>query len=167
MRFLGPGSKRPAGGGDDHALDRRRIRAAQRLKNRVVLAVHRQEPHPGLARRAHEGDAGADQTFLIGERHVAAGLDRRVGRLDAGGADDGANHEIGLARRRLDHGLASGGDLNIGPGQGLLQRRIGALVPNRHEFRPEGQRDPRQGGVVAPAGDRHHHEAFRIALDQI
>ena len=49
------------------------------------------------------GAAGADQAFLVGERDVAAGADRRGGGAQAGGADDRREHDVDRLGRRLFH----------------------------------------------------------------
>ena len=165
--LLAPGAERSAGGGDDHAFDAGGVLAAKRLENRVVLTVHRQQPHAHFRRHPHEGHAGADETFLIGQRHVAPGRERGVGRLHAGGADDGRDDEIGVAQRGLDDRLATRGDLSVGPGERFLERRIGALVADRGEFGSDRAGDARQRLDIAAARHRRHRKSFRIAFEKV
>ena len=165
--LLAPGAEGAAGRRDDHAFDAGGVLAAKRLENGVVLAVHRQQSHAHFRRLPHEGHAGADETFLIGERHVAAGGERGVGRLDAGGADNGRDHEIGVAQRGLDDRLATRGDLNVGPGERRLERRIGALVADRGEFGPDRAGDARERLDIAAARHRRHRKSFRIAFEKV
>ncbi len=56
---------------------------------------------PARARRLHHHRAGAHQRLLVGERDRASGRDRREGRLEARGADDRRDDEVGLAQRGL------------------------------------------------------------------
>ena len=112
MRSALHSPKRAARGGDRHLDDRRGIAPAQRLKNRVVLGIHRQQARAGAARRRHHRLAGAHQRFLVGERDGATRVNRGVGRSEPGRADDRRNDEIGLPKRRFDHRLGSGGDFD-------------------------------------------------------
>ena len=91
------------------------IGVAERLEDRIVLAVHRQQPRPrsrcGLRMK---GAAGADEAFLVGERDGAPGRQRRIGRFDPRRSGDRADDHIGGAQRRLDDRLAPGGGLDAG-----------------------------------------------------
>ena len=68
---------------------------AQRLENRIVFGVDRQHCRTGRRGAAHEQRAGADQTFLVGERDGCAALDRRQCRLQACGPADRGHDPIG------------------------------------------------------------------------
>ena len=67
----GPGPERTAGRGDDDANQFLAVARAQRLEQRVVFGIRRQDAGPGLRRALHEEIAGANQTFLVGERDAS------------------------------------------------------------------------------------------------
>ena len=100
----------PARRGDGHCLDRGRIARADRLKQGVVLGVHRQDHRTRAPRGLHHRRAGAHQRFLVGERNRAPGGDRGEGRPQSRRADDRGNHQIGLAQRGFLDRLRAGGD---------------------------------------------------------
>ena len=64
------GAERAAGRGQHDLLDRAAVAVVQRLEDRVVLGVHRQQRGAGLAHRAQHDLAGADQRLLVGQRHA-------------------------------------------------------------------------------------------------
>ena len=71
-----PSAKRSAGSSQDNATHVFAATGAKRLENRVVFGIDRQ--HRGSRGRgaAHEQRAGADQTFLIRQRHGGTALGR-------------------------------------------------------------------------------------------
>ncbi len=65
-----------------------------------MLAVDGEEPDIVAARLGHDELAGEHENLLGGEREVLAGADGGEGGLEAGGADYGDEHEIGLGEGR-------------------------------------------------------------------
>ena len=80
-----------------------RLPDAERLEQRVVLGIGRQDAGARFRRALHEEIAGADETFLVGERDMRAAIDRGQGRLQSGGAAHGGHHPIGRTRAGFDH----------------------------------------------------------------
>ena len=76
-----PGAERSARRGDDDANQFLAIAGAERLEQRVVLGIGRQDAGAGLGRALHEEIAGTDQAFLVGERDGGAAIDGRERRL--------------------------------------------------------------------------------------
>ena len=70
------GAERAAGGGQHDLFHRAAIAVGQRLEDRVVLGIDRQQGGAGLAHRAQHHLAGADQRFLVGQRDARAAADR-------------------------------------------------------------------------------------------
>ena len=71
-------SERTARSGQQYAanadcLEIAREAARQRLENRVVLAVDRQQRRATGPRGLHEHGAGGDERFLVGEQHFLSG----------------------------------------------------------------------------------------------
>ena len=60
----------------------------------------------------HYDVAGADQRLLVGESDRASGCDRGEGRTQSRRADDGRDHEIGLAQGGFLNRVGAGGDFN-------------------------------------------------------
>ena len=69
--------KRTARRGQNDALERGAAASFEALENRVVLAIDRQQAYAALAHRGRHHLARDDQHFLVGERDILAGLDRR------------------------------------------------------------------------------------------
>ena len=67
-----PGPERSAGCGQGHGFDRVRIGIAQRLEDRVMLAVDRQQPRPHCGGLTNESRSGTDKTVFLGESNCAA-----------------------------------------------------------------------------------------------
>ena len=59
-----PGAERAARRGDDDPNQFLAIAGAERLKQRIMLGIGRQNAGAGLGRALHEKIAGTDQTFL-------------------------------------------------------------------------------------------------------
>ena len=130
-----PFPERSAGSGDGHHLDRARIARADRLKQGVVLGVHRQNDRPRAPRRLHHHVAGADQRLLVGERDRAPGGDRGEGRPQSRRSDDRRNHEIGLAQRGFLDRLRTGGDFDPGSPPGRPSGRDSPRDRRRRRIR--------------------------------
>ena len=123
---------------------------------------------PACAGAAHEQSAGADQTFLVGERDRGAAFDRRHGRLQA---DRAARSPPSPSRpdaprprsRRLSPAAAS---MPL-PAKRIFQFAIGVRVGNHGKRGADIARDLRQRRGIAVRGDRLDVVAPRFALDQI
>ena len=121
MSVGGPGAERPARGGDDHAHQFLAVAGGKRLKQRVVFGIGRQDAGAGFRRALHEEIAGADQAFLVGERHRRAAVDRGQRGLQSGRTADRRHHPVGGTRRGLDDGAFAGAAFDAGAGQRVLQ----------------------------------------------
>ena len=103
-------AERPAGRGENEPPHRLRRAALEALKNRRVLAVHRQHADAVFAGLSHHDFTGHHENFLRRHGDVLAGADRGQGRLQPGGADDGDQHDVGAWQRgQLDQSLVAGG----------------------------------------------------------
>ena len=103
-RFQRPGAKRPARCGQHDAAKIFAPACAQCLEDRIVLGIDRQ--HGGAAGRcaAHEQRAGADETFLVGERDRCAAFGRGKRRREARGAGDRRHDPLGGPLRGFNDG---------------------------------------------------------------
>ena len=126
--LLGRGAERAAGGSQHDLFHRAAVAIGERLENRVVLRIDRQQCRAGRPHRAQHHVAGAHQGFLVGQADVAAAADRREGGRQAGGAGDRSHGPIRLQRSRRDDGIGAGSDLDPGAGEGITQRGIGGVV---------------------------------------
>ena len=90
-------TKRPAGGGEPEFADGTGRFAVETLKNRRMLAVHRQHAHAMFARLAHHDFTGHDEDFLRGDGNVLARANGGQRRFQSRCADDGDEHNV---RRR-------------------------------------------------------------------
>ena len=125
-----------------------RIRLRQGLENRIVLAIDRQQGGAVLVHRIHEQLAGHDQRFLVREQNFLASTGRCQGRGQAGGADDGGHHGIG-----------------VGAGGDRTQRRfavfdLGAQVAL-------AQQDGQAGGGIGTADHGARRTEARALLGQL
>jgi hypothetical protein len=103
-----------------------RVVAGQRLEDRIVLAVDRQQGRLVLAHGVHEQLAGHHQRFLVGQQDLLAGARGGQGRRQAGGADDGGHHGVGVrAGRDVAQGLLAVGNLGRQVGDHARQPRRG------------------------------------------
>ena len=153
-----PLAERPARGRDGHAHDRRQVAAAERLEDRVVFGIHRQQARAGLARRRHHRVAGAHQRLLVGQRDRAAGRNGGVGRRQAGGADDRRDDQIGRFERRRDHRLGPRRGFDRAAGEAGFQLGVTVGVGESGETRAERAGDAGERGSVAAGGDRRDGE---------
>ncbi len=72
-----PRPERPAARGDDRLLDVAVAARREGLVEGVVLGIDRHDGDAQAARLAHEGGAGADEAFLVGEGQRAGRVSRR------------------------------------------------------------------------------------------
>ena len=98
----GPGPERSAGCGDDDANQFLPIARTQRLEQRVMFGIRRQDAGPGLRRALHEEIAGANKAFLVGKRDRRAAIHRRERGFQSGRAADGGHDPIRRTRGGLD-----------------------------------------------------------------
>ena len=152
----------------------------QRLQERVVLGVDRDDLGAGLGGIRHEGSSGADEALLVGKRNASSGLDGSMGRTQARRAADGSQHHVGLAIDGLQDGalpsrrrqcrnrkarpsatappLASESAANWAPSflrpRPGLSRRVRRPRPRRECFRGERGRPRRSNGRSTPSRPR-------------
>ena len=150
----GPGPERSAGCGDDDANQFFAIAGAQRLKQRVMLGIRRQDAGPRLRRALHEEIAGADQAFLVRQRDRGAAIDRRERGLQSGRAADGGHHPVRRTRGGLDDGAFAGAAFGAGAGQRILQLPKPVGIGDRRKSRVELHRQLRQRLDVGIGGQR-------------
>ena len=75
----------------------------------IVLAVDGQQRFALAASLGGDQFSGRNQAFLVGQADGLSGPDRFVSGFEAGDADDGADHEVGLGVGGDLHG--SGGSV--------------------------------------------------------
>ena len=143
-----PGAERPAGGGQDDATHFFAPARHQRLEDRVVLGIDRQDCRAGGGRAAHEQGAGTDQAFLVGERDRRAAFGRSECRLQARGAGDRRHDPIGRPLRRLDQGIRRRRRLRC------RSRKVRPSIPYKLRHRPPRQSARRVRAPAAPARRR-------------
>ena len=101
-------AERPAGCGQDmsradtssESSDSDLNAAVQALKDRVVLAIDRQDLHTSLSRCVHHDLASHDQDLFARDRQIFSRLDRRQRRSKSASSDDGHQHHLGIVERR-------------------------------------------------------------------
>ncbi len=145
-------AERPAGRGQDQPLDALGGLAAQRLEDRVVLGIDRQQHGAAARDLGHQQRAGADQAFLGGERDHRAAAHRGERRAEAGRADDRRHHPVGRPRGGLDQALVAGRDLDAAARERLLEVAIARRVGDRGEAR--AVTDRRRGETRRRCGAR-------------
>ena len=89
--------ERTARSGQHEAADLLRASRPQRLVDRGVFAVDRQDGRARGGRETPQHGPGRDHRLLVGERQVGAGRKRRRRRLKTGRADDCRHDEIDVA----------------------------------------------------------------------
>ena len=77
-----------------------RLAETRALEERRVLAVDRDQLAPAPLLRRQRELAGGHEALLVRERERDAVLERPHRRREAGEADDGVEHEVGLAPAR-------------------------------------------------------------------
>ena len=142
-------AKWAAGSGQPKAPHRAGRLVVQALEDGGVFAIDRQHAHAMFGRFAHYRLARHNQNFLRGDRDIFAGADGGQGRLQAGGADDGDEHDVCRRQRgEFDQAIASG----IDPRRG---------AQHFFEFPRFGRVQERDG--FGPVFERLFGEQFRIA----
>ena len=166
-RLQRPGAERAARGGQDDALDVFARAGAERLEYGIVLAIDRQHGGAGDGRAPHEQAAGANQTFLVGERDGRAAFDRGQRRLQSDRAADRRHQPIGRTLRGFEQTALARRRLDAAAGQGVLQIVVSRRIGDHGESRADLAGDFRQRRRVAPGADRLDAITLRRALDQI
>ena len=166
-RLARPGAERTAGRGDHDAADVLARPRGQRLEDRVVLGIDRQHVRAMGGSGAHEHAAGANQTFLVGERDGRAALDRGERGLQSDRAADRRHHPIRRPLRRLDHGGLAARSLDAGAGQRVLELAIGRRIGHDRKARVQLARDLRQIRGILVGGHRLDAIFAVAALEQI
>jgi hypothetical protein len=134
-----PSPKRSAGRRDGRRGDILDRTGRERLRERVVLRIHRLDRHSKAARVGHEEDPGADERLLVRERNALPRLQGRVRRAQAGRAADRRDNDVGITLGRIEDGSrpgARGDSRACQPALELLARgrcrdgcELGAKVP--------------------------------------
>ncbi len=162
-----PGAERPARRGQNDALDIIAVAAAERLKQRVVLAVDRQDRRAGRRGAAHEEAAGANQTFLVGKRDRCAALDRGKRRLETGRSADRGHQPVDRTRRRFLQSIRAGRRFDSRSGKRRLELGICRGLGHDRDARLKFARKLRKARHVAPGTQRLDREAVAIGTKQI
>ena len=123
---------------------------------------------PAACARRMNSAAGANQAFLVGERHRRAALDRGQRRLQAGRAADRRHHPVGRTLRRLRPRLRAGRRLDAGARQRVLEFAIelsDRRPPRtaRRQLARQSWRAPRHSCARSPP----RRDSGRLALEQI
>ena len=165
--FEREGAERPARGGQHDTPHVLAPAGAQRLKDRIVLGIDRQDRRAGGGRPPHEQRAGTDETFLVGKGHRSAALGSGERRLEACCAGDRRHDPIGRPLRGLDDCRRAGGGLDAAAGKRRLEFGVSGRIGDRGKARPEVARETRQRRGVAVRGDRLDAIPARILAQQI
>ncbi len=138
---IGATAERPAGGGQDQALDRAGLRGPDQLEQRRVLGVDRKQPRPGCLGQRRGQLAADHQALLVGEGDVDPLAERDDGRPEPGRADHPVEDEVG----------AGAGDQLLNP-----------LLAHKHAAVPGRARPLCRGGI----GECHGRHAMLPRLLQ-
>ncbi len=150
-----------AGGQDDpaHLID---PSARQTLKDRIMLAVDRQDRGArGAGNRRHQF-ARRHQRFLIGQRNVVSGRQGGHCWRETRGADDRGHDEVGRTLRDFNQRLGTGGDFDAGVGQRGLEIVQPRGVGDDRHVGAKFLRQLCQFGDIAVGGE--HRDAPRRAI---
>lgn len=173
-RQLVPGTtaERPAGRGDDQLAHVGAGAGGQRLEERGVLGVDRDD----LARLGERLDqrAADDERLLVGEREGAARLQGGERGRESDGAGDAVEHGVAVGGGKLGGRLRSGEDLGerlarpVLGGERLPQRRYDVLAGDGDGPRPQPVRLlGEEGDPAAVGGQGGDPEAVRVAQHEV
>src|SRR5262249_27990137 len=162
-----PGAERTSRGGQDHAPYVFPAAPAHGLEQRIVLGIDRQHGRPRGCGAAHEQGAGANQTFLVGERHDRAPLRRRQGGLEPGGSGNRPNHPLRRPRSGFHQRAFACTSLDAGAGKRLLQVAIGRRIADRSKTRIQFARKRRQRASIPMRAHRFHPVLRSFPHDQV
>ena len=113
-----------------------------------MLGVDRQQPRPGLGGGGQHERPARDQRLLVGERQVGAGAERGQRGVEARGADDRVQHDVGVAL--LDE----------------ADNRVGAVLGGDADPLDAVQRGRGAEGIAVPAsGERHDLQLGIVGAD--
>ena len=152
-------AERAARGGQDEPPHVAALAGAQRLVEGVVLGVDRQDRAAVARRRRHHQLAGHHQRLLVGQQHLAAGADGVPRRHQPEGADEGADHRVGL-------GVGRDRDAARLAREHRRAREVGGqsagvvLGGDRDQARPVRADLLGEHREVAAGGERDHGEAL-------
>ncbi len=129
--------ERPAGGGEDDALDLVMAAAADRLVHGVVLGVDRKDLASMLPRGLGHQVARGDEDFLVRDADALAAEEGVVDGRNPGRADDRRDHGVRAGvRRDRARPLAAADDLGRVLGsEKLAKARLVGLVAEGDELR--------------------------------
>lgn len=159
--------RKAAGGRDDDTDELVAIARGERLEQRIVLRIRRQDAGARFRRALHEEITSADETFLVGERDMRAAIDRRQRRLQSGGATHGGHHPIGRTRAGLDHRAFAGAAFGAGARERSLEFGKLGDVGDRDEARGELLRELCQRLDIAVCRQRLDTVALGRGAQQI
>ncbi len=176
--FPGATAERSAAGGEDQPVDLGGRPAAQALRQRRVLRIHRHQ----LAFRGRPGDQRTTdhQGLLVGQRQDAARLERGQRRRQAGGPGDAVEDDVTGHSGHLGRCVGAGED----PGQPHPAGRPAALARLRveGELQVLHRRGPthaddlgagvqglpgQQPDLAAPSRQAHHAQSLRSRRDDL
>jgi hypothetical protein len=162
-----PGAERPARGREQQPRHVLAALAGQGLEDGVVLAVHGQQRDAAGGGLAPHQRARHHQHLLVGERHVAAGADRRQRRTQTHRAHQGGHHQVGRVRGHGVEPLGAHADGERGHlgAQPLAQLVRARLAGQRHPLGAEAAHLLGQALHVAARGQRDDAQAFRERVD--
>src|SRR6202041_3204065 len=129
------------------------------LKNRIVLAVDRNEFGTGAANLVHHDLAGQDQSFLVGKQDPLGGPGGGKRRRQAGRTDDGRHHRIDIVGgdrfgERFGAALHAGGRAAGTERLAGQRRRLGVHEHHRLCLKLPRLLDDR---LPAAVGSQHRH----------
>ncbi len=162
-----PGAERSAGRGQNDALDIIAVAAAERLKQRIVLAVDRQDRRAGRCGAAHEEAAGANQALLVGKRDRCAAFDRGERWPETCRSADRGHQPVDRTGRRFLQSIRSGRRFNSRSGQRRLELGICRGLGHDRDARLKLACELREARHVAPGTERLDPEAVAIGTKQI
>ena len=137
LRVQRPVAEGAAAGGEPEVADGGGRLVIEALEDGGVLAVHGEDADAVLAGLVHHDLAGHDEDFLRGNGDVLARANGSECGLQAGGADDGDEDDVGLGHRgELQQAFVAGVDLDLGAEGG----------PEFVRLRGVGERDG--GGLI-------------------
>ena len=154
-------AERAAAGGEHQPAHAVRALAAQALPERAVLAVDRQDARPARGRPGLDQLARHHQHLLGGGGDGPAGVERRQGRRQRGGAGDGHAHHVALHGGHLADGVLPGAHA----GGDALARS--AAPPRAARSTPKRSTTVGEAGDVAARDRADQLEALGEALDDV
>src|SRR5579875_1047220 len=160
--------KRAARGGKYYSVDVFATLSVKALEDGVVLAVDRQQPSASSPDGVNYQFPGHHQHFLIGERDILAGFDRRIGGAQAKHAHHRAHHKLcrGIGGDRYGT-LDAHANFGLARTKPAAQFARGFLGGHRDELRPKALYLLGEQIDVSTSRQRDHLEPFFEATDHV